>query len=282
MTTLREQFKRDLSIKGFSDKTQSTYLRHVIAFSKFHDKSPDLLGTEEIKDYLHYIITEKNISKSYVNQVYSGLKFFYETTLNRDWDMKSIPRTKKIKKLPLVLSKEEVKRILESNTNLKHRALLTTIYSAGLRVSEAVNLKIADIDSDNMLIKVNEGKGGKDRFTILSGVTLDILRDYFKYYKPNEWLFPGADKDKPITTRTVERVMENSVNKAKIKKRATVHTLRHSFATHLLENGTDIYYIQKLLGHTNISTTSIYLHVSNMKIKNIKSPMDTLEDDQNE
>jgi integrase/recombinase XerD len=236
MTKLREQFKRDLELKGFSSKTQQAYLRHVVAFSQYFAKSPELLGTEEIKDYLHYIITERKLSKSYVNQVYSGLKFLYTITLNKAWEMESIPRVKKEKKLPQVLSQTEVKDILESIRNLKHRAILTTIYASGLRVGEVVNLKISDIDSSNMQIKVRQGKGNKDRIAILSEGNLKILRDYFKYFRPEEWLFPGEDRNKHLTTRSVEKIMENAIKKVGITKTATVHTLRHSFATHLLES----------------------------------------------
>ncbi len=276
MTKLREQFKRDLELKGFSPKTQQSYLKHAVAFSKYHQKSPELLGTEEIKDYLHYLITERNLSKSYVNQVYSGLKLLYETTLDRTWDIKKIPRAKKEQKLPQVLSQKEVKAILGSIKNLKHKAIITTIYAAGLRVGEVVNLKVSDIDSLNMQIRVRQGKGSKDRLTLLSEGNLKILRAYFKYFRPKDWLFPGQDMNKPLTARSVERIMDKAVEKAGITKPVTVHTLRHSFATHLLENGVDIYYIQRLLGHSDIKSTSIYLHMTNMKLRNIKSPLDTL------
>jgi site-specific recombinase XerD len=276
MTKLREQFKRDLELKNFSPNTQETYLKHAVAFSKFHNKSPELLGTEEIKNYLHHLIAEKNASKSYVNQAYSSLKFLYDTTLNRGWEMEKIPRAKKEQKLPQVLSQKEVKSILATIKNTKHKAILTTIYAAGLRVSEAVSLKISDIDSLNMQIKVRQGKGRKDRLTLLSNGNLMVLRDYFKYFKPKNWLFPGEDRDKHLSTRSVERIMKEAVKKAGITKPVTVHTLRHSFATHLLESGVDIYYIQRLLGHSNIKSTSIYLHMTNIKLKEIKSPFDTL------
>lgn len=276
MTKLREQFKRDLELKGLSPKTQQSYLKQVVAFSKYYHKSPEILGTEEIKDYLHYLIAERNLSKSYINQAYSGLKLLYETTLNRTWDMKTIPRAKKEQKLPQVLSQKEVRAILVAVRNLKHKAILATIYAAGLRVGEVVNLKISDIDSVNMQIRVRQGKGSKDRLTLLSEWNLKILREYFKYFRPIDWLFPGEDKDKPLTTRSVERVMDKAAQKAGITKPVTVHTLRHSFATHLLESGVDIYYIQRLLGHTNIKSTSIYLHMTNMKLRNIKSPLDML------
>ncbi|MFL0246071.1 tyrosine-type recombinase/integrase [Candidatus Clostridium stratigraminis] len=282
MTKLREQYKRDLEIKGFSPKTQDAYLRHVAVFSKHFGKSPDLLGIEEIKDYLHYVITDRGLSKSYVNQVYSALKFLYEATLGREWKMTQIPRVKKDKKLPQVLSRLEIKKILDSITNLKHRAILTTIYASGLRVGEVVNLKVIDIDSKCMQIKVCLGKGKKDRFTILSEKNLIVLRDYFKYYKPKDWLFPGDDESKHLTERTVERVFEKAKAKAGVLKPGNVHCLRHSFATHLLEDGTDIHYIQALLGHTNIQTTNIYLHVTAARIKKIRSPFDILDGGQDE
>jgi site-specific recombinase XerD len=277
MTKLREQYKRDLQIKGFSPKTQQAYLRHVVAFSQHFGKSPDLLGVEEIKDYLHYIIVEKKLSKSYVNQVYSGLKFFYETTLGREWEMKSIPRVKRDKKLPQVFSREEIKKILDYTKNPKHKAILTTIYASGLRASEAVNLKPTDIDSKNMQIKVCLGKGRKDRFTVLSRKNLDALREYYNCFRPKDWLFPGADQTRPLTVRTVERVFEVSKAKAGILKPGNVHCLRHSFATHLLECGTDVHYIQALLGHSSIRTTSIYLHATAARIKKIISPFETLD-----
>lgn len=277
MTELREQYKRDLEIKAFSPNTQKSYIKQMVAFSKYYGKSPDLLGQEEIKNYLHYIVSERNLSKSYVNQVYSALKFFYETTLGREWDLKRIPRAKKDRKLPQVLSRSEVKGILDCTRNIKHKAILTTIYASGLRIGEAVNLKLTDIDSTNMQIRVRLGKGNKDRLTILSQSNLDLLRYYYKYYKPAHWLFPGQDESKPLTTRTVERVFENSKAKAGITIPGNAHILRHSFATHLLEDGIDVHYIQYFLGHSSPQTTSIYLHVTAAKTKNIKSPFDTLD-----
>jgi len=191
--------------------------------------------------------------------------------------MKQIPRCKKDKKLPIVLAKSEVKAIFDVTKNLKHKAILMTIYSSGLRVSEAVNLKVTDIDSRNMQIYVCGRKVNKDRYTLLSKVTLDILRGYFRIYRPSLWLFPGGTFNKPLTTRTVQKIFENARIKANLQKDVSVHSLRHSFATHLLENGTDISYIQRLLGHTNIKTTSIYLHLNRVNIINIKSPLDSLQ-----
>lgn len=282
MTKLREQYTRDLELKAYSLKTRKSYLAHVASFSKYFGKSPDLLGTEEIKDYLHYVITERKLSKSYINQAYSALKFFYETTLGRDWEMKSIPRVRRDKKLPQVFSREEVRAILDNTTNLKHRAILSTIYASGLRVGEAVRLQLADIDSTNMQINVRLAKGNKDRITILSEANLKILREYFKYYRPKHWLFPGADKTKPLSVRTVELVFADSKAKAGIVKPGSIHCLRHSFATHLLDAGTGVHYIQSLLGHASIRSTSIYLHVTSTKVRTIKSPLDTLDGDLND
>lgn len=279
MTKLREKMKMELELKGYSDKTQSAYINHVKNYASFFGKSPDKLSTDEIKKYLHYLISEKKVSKSYVNSVYSALKFFYETTLKRQWDMREIPRVKKPKKLPVILSKDEVKSIFSATNNVKYKTIFMTIYSAGLRVSEAANLKVEDIDSKNMQIRVRQGKGNKDRYTILSKKNLNALRLYYKYNGINdEWLFPGYPKSKPISTRSIQKVFKKTINKAGIKKKATVHTLRHCFATHLLEQGTGIYQIQRLLGHTNAKTTSVYIHLTRHDVLNIKSPLDLMED----
>lgn len=235
-------------------------------------------GGEEIKEYLHYLITVKKVSHSYVKTVYSALKFFYEVTLQRDWCMKGIPRSKKPKKLPVVLSKPELNDLFNAVTNLKHRAILVTIYAAGLRISEAVNLKVSDIDSKNMQIPVVQGKGQKDRYTLLSPKNLEILRDYWKYHHPTEWLFPGNTADKPISTGSIQKAFKSAKIKAGIKKEATVHTLRHSFATHLVEAGTSIYHIQQLMGHTSPKTTSVYIHISRKDILQVRSPFDSMVD----
>jgi len=180
----------------------------------------------------------------------------------------------------VVLSKQEVESIFSATTNLKHRAIFVTIYSAGLRISESMRLKVSDIDSGRMTIRVNEGKGLKDRYTLLGERNLDILRLYYKAYRPLDWLFPGRNPSEPVSISAVQRVFNASLYKAGIKKKASVHTLRHCFATHLLESGTDLYYIQKLLGHKSASTTSVYLHVTGRDLSKIRSPIDLLADDQ--
>jgi site-specific recombinase XerD len=276
MTPLREKMIRDMQIKGFAEKTQYAYLNHVAAYAKYYHKSPEDLGEEDIKNYLHYLIKDKGVSKSYISGVYSGLKFLYSTTLGKQWDMTKIPRSKKEKRLPVVLSPSEVKSVFNSVDNFKHKVILMTVYASGLRVSEAVNLKTTDIDSKNMQIHIRGGKGNKDRYCILSKANLDILRNYYMCYRPKEWLFYGQSCLNPISVRTVERVFKIAKEKANIKKNASIHTLRYSFATHILESGVDIYHIQQLMGHSNIKTTNMYIHLQRKDILNIVSPLDRL------
>jgi len=276
MSELREIMKMDMELRGYSPMTIKSYINHVSNFAKFYNKSPELLREKEICDYLHYCIIKKKLSEGTVNYINSGLKFFYTKTLNRYWNSDKIARMKEPKKLPSVLSPEEVKSIFDVTDNLKHRAILMTVYSAGLRVSEVCNLKITDIDSKNMQILIREGKGKKDRYSLLSKANLEILREYWKRYHPTEYLFSGKGRTDSISPRSVQKMLEKSIKKTKITKHATVHTLRHSFATHLLDAGTDICYIQRLLGHTRITTTTIYLHLRRMDLLNIKSPLDIL------
>lgn len=278
MTTLREQMKFNLELKGYSPATQAAYLRCVAEFARYYGKSPDLLDTRAIKEYLHHLLSTRTRSHSSINTMYSALKFFYEITLRRTWDVKAIPRTKSPKQLPSVLSTGEETGIFEALTNIKHKAILMTIYAAGLRVSEAANLKIVDIDSKNMQIRIRQAKGKKDRYTLLSTENLYILREYWKRCKPKEWLFPGYDLEKPITTRSIQKMFEKAKTIACIHKQVSVHTLRHCFATHLLEAGTSIYHIQNLLGHTSPKTTNIYLHLTRKDLLNVRSPLDRLKE----
>jgi integrase/recombinase XerD len=279
MSELREKMKMDMELKGYSPRTIKNYIGHVSNFAKYYNKSPELLREKEIREYLHYCITERKLREGTVNYINASLKFFYTKTLNRYWNMDKIFRIKEPRRLPAVLSPEEVKSIFDVTENLKHKAILMTVYSAGLRVSEVCNLKITDIDSKNMQILIREGKGKKDRYSLLSKANLKILREYWKRYHPTEFLFSGRGRTDAITTRSVQRILEKSLKKTAITKNATVHTLRHSFATHLLDAGTDICYIQRLLGHTRITTTTIYLHLRRMDLLNIKSPLDILLDE---
>ena len=278
MGKLREQMKMDLKLKGYSPKTQAAYLGYMKNFVRYFGRSPAKMGEEEIREYLYHLVTEKDLGDSSINSAYSALKFFYKTTLGRDWNVAKIPRRKTEKRLPVVLDGSEIKQLFAVSTNLKHRALLMTTYSAGLRVSETAHLKVSDVDSKRMQLLVAQGKGKKDRYALLSPVTLNLLRDYWRQYRPFSWLFPGRLPERPISTRSIQKVFEKAKRKAGIKKPATVHTLRHSFATHLLEAGTDIYHIQKLLGHTSPKTTAIYIHLRRQDLLNIVSPLDSLLD----
>lgn len=282
MSELRNKMKMDMELRGYSPITVKYYIEHVSRFAKHFNKSPDLLNDDQIKEYLYYCITEKKICEGTVNVIHSALKFFYTKTLGRVWNVESLARIKERKKLPVVLSQSEVKAILDVTTNLKHKAILTTIYATGMRVSEAANLKVSDIDSQNMQIFIRNGKGKKDRYAMLSKTNLDILREYWRKYRPNDYLFVGRYGKGHITVRSIQRIFEQSSDKAGIKKDASVHTLRHSFATHLLEAGTDICYIQRLLGHSNINTTTVYLHLRRMDLLNIISPLDSLSGVEND
>ncbi|MBW1667384.1 MAG: site-specific integrase [Deltaproteobacteria bacterium] len=278
MGELYNQMKMDLELKNFSPKTITCYLDWMVRFVRHYGRLPVEMGEEEIRNYLYYLMKEKKVSQSSINQAYSAMKFFYETTMRREWNGIKIPRIKNRKKLPVVLAQEEVRPLLRCVDNLKHRAILTSIYSGGLRVSEATHLKASDIDSKRMMIRVQGGKGNKDRYTLLGKHTLDILREYWKAYRPVEWLFPGQEPEKPISISSVHRVFKAALHRAGIKKKASVHTLRHIFATHLLESGTDLYYIQRLLGLGSASTTSVYLHITGKHISRIKNPIDLLEE----
>jgi site-specific recombinase XerD len=276
MSELREKMKIDMELRGYSPGTIKGYIRQVSNFAIFYNKSPKFLGEKEIRNYLHYCIMERKLSEATVNFINASLKFFYTKTLNRYWNIDKISRIKESKKLPAVLSPDEVKSIFDVTENLKHKTILMTVYSAGLRVSEVCNLKITDIDSKNMQILIRKGKGKKDRYSLLSKANLEILKKYWIKYHPVEYLFSGNGRTDAITPRSVQKMLEKSIKKTEITKNATVHTLRHSFATHLLDAGTDICHIQRLLGHTRITTTTIYLHLRRMDLLNIKSPLDIL------
>jgi len=261
----------------YSKNTIDTY-KHM--FEEFINHYPDTeifdITDEMIVDFLRYLVSVRNISGSYQNQSINAIKFYFEKVLRGNRKVYTIERPRKEKYLPEVLSQEEVIKILNATENLKHKAIFMTIYSAGLRISELVNLKIKDIDSERMQIRVEQAKGKKDRYTLLSEKTLATLRQYFMLYKPKVWIFEGATGEK-YSTSSIQANLKIAVDKVGIKKRITVHTLRHSFATHLLESGTDLRYIQSLLGHSNTKTTEIYTHITTKGFDQIKSPMDNLK-----
>lgn len=273
MATLREQMQRDLILRGLSQKTQRIYLDRARDFARHFKKSPDQLGEEEIRKYLHHLLTEKKVSGSTYRQTYGSLKFLYQTTMKQIVVFDKIPRLKGGKRLPIVLSRTEIEALFSVTKNLKHKAILMITYSSGLRLAETANLKVSDIDSSRMMVKVH-GKGNKDRYSILSSVALEVLRQYWRQYRPSDWLFEGQRSGNPITSRTIQKIFEITKGRAGITKPATVHTLRHSFATHLLEAGTDLHHIQLLLGHKSPKTTTVYLHVSNRTLARITSPLD--------
>lgn len=277
MGHLQDRFLQELELRGYSPHTCRCYVGCARAFVVYFQRSPEKLGTEHIRTYLHYLIRERQLSSSAISQAYSALKILYETILGRPWDTLQLPRGKKPKQLPLVLSPDELERLFAAVSYLKHRALLVTIYSAGLRVSEATHLKVCDIDSSRMLIRVRQGKGRKDRYTLLAERTLPLLRAYWRKHQPHDWLFPGRPDDQPIQEQTARLVFHQALQRAKITKPASPHTLRHSFATHLLEQGVDLCHIQRLMGHTSIRTTVRYLHVSRHHLAQVRSPLDQWE-----
>jgi len=264
-----------LDLKGVSPKTRQAYLSALKCFSSHFNANPANLGIFEVKAFLLHLIRVKQRSSSTIRVYYNALKFFFVSTLNKPEVMQSIPRAQRDRnRLPIVLSKPEVLKLLSAITNLKHLAMLSLLYSAGLRISEVVVLKSADIDSSRMVINIRKGKGGKDRQAILSKKVLLILRNYFKKYRPVPWLFPGKSKLSPLSTRAVQHAFALAKKKAGIIKSVSPHTLRHSFATHLIEAGTNILLVQQLLGHEKLKTTLIYLHVSNHDISQVSSPLD--------
>jgi site-specific recombinase XerD len=263
----------EMELRGYSPQTQKHYLNHIRLLEKFVGKPPDQITPEEIKQYLHHRI-KKGISYSNVDISCNAFKLMFNSVLNRNFSDDIIVRPKKPKKLPYVLSKDEILAILDHISNLKHKTVLLTVYSSGLRISEVLNLTCSDIDSKNMLIRVRGGKGGKDRFTILGQENLLMLRRYWKIYQPNKLLFPGKSFDKPLCARNIQQVFKSAKEIAGIAKPVSVHSLRHSFATHLLENNTDLRTIQVLLGHANIDTTCIYLHLSTNRLSSVISPLD--------
>jgi len=282
MSELRNRMKIEMELRGYSPKTIKNYILHVSTFSKFHNKSPELLGEEEIREFLHHCITVRKLSEGTVNYYNACIKFFYAKVLHRKLDLKQLPKAKERRRLPAILSPEEMNDIFNATHNIKYKAIFMTIYSAGLRISEVCNLKVSDIDSKNMQIFIREGKGNKDRYTILGKSNLKILREYWEISRPKEYLFSGRYSINAISPRSVQVEFGKSIERTKITKHVTVHSVRHAFATHLLNGGTDVCHIQKLLGHTRISSTSVYLHLRRLDLLSIKSPLDTLLGDDND
>jgi site-specific recombinase XerD len=279
MTPLREQMIRAMGLKNLSANSQRAYLAAVTGLAKHYQQSPTQITDQMIEDYLLYLKNDKGNAPNSCGSVLTGLRFFYKNVAKKqisvDYSIRKKPR-----KLPTVLTMEQVWKVICAPDNLKHRLILMSTYSAGLRASEAIGLKPEHIDSQRMLIKVEDGKGKKDRYTLLSKILLEQLREYYRKYRPQTYLFPSAfnkRKNQPLSYEAVRCVYEKARKKAGVKKGEGIHTLRHSFATHLLEAGYDIRKIQVLMGHSRLSTTMIYLHVSRETLSKIPSPLDLID-----
>ena len=276
MTPLRQRMIEDMQVRNLSPHTIKSYVLQVSLFARYFNRSPELLGPEQIRAYQLYMALERKLAWSSFNQAVCALQFLYLKTLGKDWDIQAIPYAKKPKKLPLVLSKDQVRAVLDAFTYPQNRVIAMTLYAAGLRVSEAVTLRITDIDSERMLLHVVQGKGRKDRLVILSPVLLHHLRCHYQRYRPRHWLFPSkTDPDRHISTGTVLQAFVR-VRHAVAGKRVSPHTLRHCFATHLLESGTNLRTVQALLGHASITSTSVYTHVTRKQIAAVESPLESL------
>jgi integrase/recombinase XerD len=275
MTPLRQRMLEDLRVRNYAERTLGIYVEQVARFAKHFGKSPEQVGGEEIRGYLLHLI-DRGISWCQYKQAISALRFLYRVTLRREDLLVYVPYPRHEKRLPVVLSPEEVAAVLRAATNRKHRTVLMTIYAAGLRVSEVVALKVTDIDSARMLIQVRQGKGKKDRQVMLSPVLLQALRAYARWYRPAVWLFPGANPERPLRVSSVQKVCQAAARKSGVGKRVSPHTLRHSFATHMLEGGADLRLIQELLGHGSVRTTQLYTHVATPRIQASQSPLDQL------
>jgi len=270
-------FKNYMNFRRYSQNTIKTYADALEVFFRFYkDQAPESLNIEDIINFNISYILKKNLSASYQNQVINAIKLFYRNRFNRTMEVDFIQRPRREKRLPNVLSKNEVKSILEAPTNLKHRAMLSLIYACGLRRSELLNLTLKDILSERGLLFIRQSKGKKDRVVPISIKLIEMLRDYYIAYKPKTWLFEGQEVGKKYSERSIQLVLNQAVEKAKIVKPVSLHWLRHSYATHLLENGTDLRYIQELLGHSSSRTTEIYTHVSTRNLQQIRSPFDDL------
>jgi site-specific recombinase XerD len=277
MTKLRQRMLEELQRRNYAPSTARQYLRDVAAFAEHFHRSPDRLGAEQIREYQLFLIHEKKLAWSTYNQIVCALRFFYIKVLKRSFMLTDIPFTRKQQKLPSILSQQEVAQLLTTPTHLKTRALLMLIYSAGLRRSEAAHLLVSDVDSERMTITIRQGKWQKDRIVMLSPVLLQILQQYWRYEHPKVWLFPGATPGQPISGNDVYGVFKNALRRAGITKPVSPHSLRHGFATHMLEAGVDLRTIQALLGHRSLKTTSRYLHVSPQQLRATASPLDSLD-----
>lgn len=277
MTPLRQRVLEDLQIRHYSPNTVRAYIRSIAEFAKHFGKSPDLLGAEQIREYQLHLIKEKRVSLSSYIQAVCSLRFLYTNTLHRQVAVERIPFPRHERKLPVILSREEVKLVLETPKNLGYRAMFSTMYAAGPRVSEVANLKVEDIDSGRGILWIRGGKGRKDRRTLLPPKLLELLRVYWRWEHPKDWLFPGEKPGTPISKESIFRACQKAGQDAGISKAVHPHSLRHAFATHLLEAGVDLRTIQLLLGHAHLETAARYLHVANTTVRSTVSPLELLD-----
>jgi integrase/recombinase XerD len=275
MNPLRQRMIEDMQVRHLAPQTQSSYVQQAAAFARHFNKSPELLGPEEIRTYQVYL-TNRGLSPSSLTVATAALRFLYRVTLKKPWSIEQIPLPKVPQRLPEILSAEEVARLLACVTDPKQHAILTTAYATGLRLSELCHLRISDIDSQRMVLRVEQGKGQKDRYVMLSPRLLEQLRAYWKRYRPRHWLFPGATAEQPVGKLAVERACQKACRRAGIRKRITPHSLRHAFAVHLLEGGADLRTIQLLLGHRGLSTTARYLRMATQTVCKAISPLERL------
>jgi integrase/recombinase XerD len=278
MTPLRQRMTEDMRVRNLAPNTQTSYVQQVSLFARHFNKSPELLGPEEIRTYQLYLTDEKKLAPSSILIAVAALRFVYKVSLKKGWTVEDvIPAPKKPEKLPVVLSPEEVLQFLDCVGSIKHRAILTTCYAAGLRIYEAIHLRPIDIDKQRMVIRVEQGKGQKDRYVMLSPKLLEILRNYWRAARPaGEWIFEGDIAAQPINRSSVELACQKARQRSGIRKPITPHSFRHAFAVHLLESGTDIRTIQLLLGHRSLATTARYLRIATSKVCSTSSPLDLL------
>lgn len=275
MTPLRQKMIHELELHRKSPRTVEAYVTAVAQLAQHYRRSPDAISIEDVREFLHYLITQRKVAFSTCNQKLAGIRFFYRQVLGQEEFSLRVP-AKRSGRLPEPLSRSEVARLFDVTRNAKHRVLLMTAYGGGLRVSELVHLEPRDIHSERMLIRVNQGKGRKDRYTLLSPRLLEELRTYWRQERPQRWLFPGRDVSRPLPVATAQKIFYAAKARAQIQHSHGIHALRHSFATHLMEAGVDLPTIQRLMGHTCLSTTAKYLHVTSQHLGSIRSPLDLL------
>ena len=276
MSELRGKMVTDLRIQNYAERTQEIYIGRVAEMACHFNRSPDTLTSEEVRGYLRHLKEERQVSRSAFAQAIAALRFLYRVTLDRPDMVPHLPYPRLKRRHPVVLSPEEVGRLLGAIRNLKHRTVAMVLYGAGLRLGEALSLQLRDVDSARMVLTVRHGKGDQDRRVTLSPVLLQALRAYWRAYEPPSCLFPGKDPDRPLSHSVIQRALKAARSRAGIAKPATPHTLRHSYATHLMEAGTDLRVIQTLLGHRSLRTTAIYTHVATERVRATRSPLDAL------